>query len=209
MTVHRPLFLPGSPAPAEQRRGLLLCDRDGTVIENRSDYVLSPADIVLLPGAVAALRAAAGHGLALVFVSNQSPVGRGLLTEADCLRIQRTLVDRLEAEGVPVAGSYLCPHAPESGCGCRKPAPGMLRLAQRRFGAAPEQCALIGDSVEDMDAAAGAGARPVLVRTGRGAEHEPRVRARADLGHVAVVADLGAAVESLIGDGTRFGRRSA
>lgn len=188
-----PLYLPGARLPREPR-GLLLCDRDGTVIENRDSYVLSPADVCFLPGAVEALRTATTAGWAVVLVTNQSPVGRGLLTEADCTRIHEGVVDTLSAAGVRVVGSYLCPHAPQDGCGCRKPAPGMALLAQQRFGTPPERCHFVGDSVEDMLAAVASGMHPLLVRTGRGAAHAPLARRLPELRRVRVVADLRAAV---------------
>ncbi|MFJ4622477.1 D-glycero-alpha-D-manno-heptose-1,7-bisphosphate 7-phosphatase [Streptomyces sp. NPDC088812] len=193
--MNRPLlFLPGPNPPTTAPRGLLLCDRDGTVIENRDSYVLSSSDVRFLPGAAAALGRAAADGLAVLLVSNQSPVGRGLLTEGDCVRLHEQIVSTLVAAGVPVAGSWLCPHTPQAGCGCRKPAPGMARAAQHRFGVPPDRCFFVGDSAEDMGAAVASGCRPFLVRTGRGAAHEPLVRSRPDLRDVQVVDDLAAAV---------------
>ncbi|WP_225824057.1 D-glycero-alpha-D-manno-heptose-1,7-bisphosphate 7-phosphatase [Streptomyces naphthomycinicus] len=192
-----PLFRPGPRPPLEPVRGLLLCDRDGTIIENRPSYILSWPDVEFLPGSHAALDTAARAGLAIVIVSNQSPVGRGLMTEEECLALHDQVVDSLTAEGVPVAGSYLCPHRPDQGCACRKPEPGMLRLARQRFGAALPAC-FVGDSVEDMSAAVRAECHPLLVRTGRGAEQEAAVRAREELRGVTAVLDLAGAVRQVL-----------
>ncbi|MFE7834959.1 D-glycero-alpha-D-manno-heptose-1,7-bisphosphate 7-phosphatase [Streptomyces sp. NPDC057474] len=184
-------------------RGLLLCDRDGTIIRNRDDYVLSTEDVEFLPGATSALRRAHEAGLAVVLVSNQSPVGRGLLDAEECLRIHRHVTDALQAGGAPVTASYLCPHAPADDCVCRKPRPGLALAALKRFGAPTHRAWLVGDSREDMGAAVGARVRGVLVRTGRGARHEPDVRADRALTGVRIEDDLAAAVQLAVSDGAR------
>lgn len=196
-----PLVATGTARPKRPARGLLLCDRDGTIIRNRDTYVLSTGDVEFLPGAISALRRAHESGLAVVLVSNQSPVGRGMLDPKECLRINRYVTDALAAEGAPVAAGYLCPHAPTDDCACRKPRPGLALAALRRFGLPPHRALLVGDSVEDMGAAVAAEVGAVLVRTGRGARHEPAVRADAALTGVRIVDDLKAAVDLVAGGG--------
>lgn len=185
-------------ASAGPARRLLLCDRDGVIIANRSDHVRSVADLELLAGSAAALRRAQDGGFALAIVSNQSVVGRGFISVDDAVGIQRALLDRLADHGVRIAASYLCPHAPWHGCGCRKPGPGMLLRAVERLGVPPDRCFMVGDAHEDMRAARQAGVPGLFVRTGRGAEHQHRVLEDAAARPVAVVADLAAAVEAAL-----------
>jgi D-glycero-D-manno-heptose 1,7-bisphosphate phosphatase len=198
-----PAGLPAPVSPRHQRPGdrrprstvALLCDRDGTIIENRDDYVLDPSHVRFLPGAVDALRRATEHGFTVVLISNQSPVGRGLLTTVDAIRIHRSVLSGLSAAGATIAGTYLCPHAPSHRCPCRKPAPGMLLAAIKRFGLLPARTVMIGDAPEDMAAARSAGVAGVRVRTGRGRVHPARHAVGTRPSGAPPVADLGAAVD--------------
>jgi D-glycero-D-manno-heptose 1,7-bisphosphate phosphatase len=166
-------------------------------MENRHDYVREPAHIEFFPGAVRALRQVCESGMPIVLVTNQSAVGRGILTLRQMLAIHRQVVDSLSAAGVQVTGSYLCPHAPADGCGCRKPAPGMIDEALARFRLDPARSALVGDAVDDMLAARRAGIPGVMVRTGRGADQAALLAATPEAARMPVVPDLSAAVELL------------
>ena len=196
-----PVFLaePGEPGDraAGPRAGGLLCDRDGTVIENRADYVRDPSHVRLFPQAVRALRRVCEQGVPVVLITNQSPIGRGILSLREVVAVHRLVVGSLRAAGARIAGTYLCPHAPADGCGCRKPEPGMVRAALDRFRLDPGRTALVGDSVEDMLAARRGGVHGLMVRTGRGAGHVPRLAAVPETAGTPVVADLAAAVERL------------
>jgi D-glycero-D-manno-heptose 1,7-bisphosphate phosphatase len=212
-----PLFLEGPAAtlaagPGHRPgppRATLLCDRDGTIIANRAGYVLDVSHTVPLAGATTALRRAARAGFLIVIVSNQSPVGRGLLTQAQAIDVHRALLRRLALAGVPVAGSYLCPHRPDDGCPCRKPRPGMIEAALGGFLSDRHRSVMLGDAVEDMQAARAAGLEGVLVRTGRGGAHARVLTARPELRDIPVVADLGAAVDRACALSTPPGAGSA
>lgn len=199
--MSEPVFLaePGGPwdRPAGSRAGGLLCDRDGTVIENRADYVRDPSHIRLFPQAVRALRQVCEQGVPVILITNQSPIGRGIMSLREVVALHRLVVDALTAAGAPIAGTYLCPHAPGDGCGCRKPEPGMVRAALDRYRLDPRRTALVGDSVEDMLAARRAGVHGLMVRTGRGAGHVPRLASGPETAGTPVVADLTAAVGRL------------
>ena len=112
-------------------RAVVFLDRDGTVIEDLG-YPREPERISLLPGAAEALRAFARAGLALVVVSNQSGIARGLVTGAEAQAVHERFVELLADEGVALDGAYYCPHGPDDGCECRKPAPGLLLAGRRR-----------------------------------------------------------------------------
>ncbi|WP_422070718.1 D-glycero-alpha-D-manno-heptose-1,7-bisphosphate 7-phosphatase [Streptomyces hoynatensis] len=145
---------------ARTRPLAVLFDRDGTLIKD-VPYNADPRLVTPLPRARAALDALRARGIAVGVVSNQSGVARGLVTresfEAVRLRVE-------EALG-PFAVWAACPHAPEAGCACRKPRPGLVYAACERLGVPPERTALIGDIGSDMAAAGAAGARGVLVPT--------------------------------------------
>src|SRR5436190_23406732 len=108
---------------ASRGRAAVFLDRDGVIIENREGYVRSWEDVAFLPGVLGALRRLARLSCAVAIVTNQSPVGRGLLTLEAAEAINRRVVARIEAAGGRIDASYLCPHRPDERCGCRKPAP--------------------------------------------------------------------------------------
>lgn len=175
----------------------IFLDRDGVIVENRADYVKSISEIQILPGALAALARAAQLEARLVVVSNQSAIGRGLLTEAGLQAITAHLQAAITAAGGRIDGWYFCPHRPDAGCHCRKPKPGMLLDAAADLGLDLPASVIIGDAMSDLLAGQAAGAQAILVRTGRGQSQVPELGA-AGLAAVPVVADLAAALEQLM-----------
>jgi len=150
-------------------RRCVLLDRDGTIVFERG-YIRDPEEIELLPGAASALKRLAESGFALAVVTNQSAVGRGLLTEDRLEEIHQRLRELLAAEGVDLAGIYSCPHVPEDGCSCRKPETGLFDRASRELGFQPSESFVIGDKQCDVELGQRAGATAILVRTGYGEE---------------------------------------
>ena len=178
------------PAAAEPpaRPDAVLLDRDGTLVVD-VPYNGDPARIRAVPGAREALDRLRAAGVPLAVISNQSGVGRGLLTEE---RVE--LVNRRAEELLGPVGPWLfCPHRPDEGCGCRKPEAGLVRRAAEELGVAPERCAVIGDIGADVQAARAVGARGVLVPN-------PRTRREEVEAATEVAPDLGSAVDMLIGD---------
>jgi D-glycero-D-manno-heptose 1,7-bisphosphate phosphatase len=189
------------------RRAAVFLDRDGVIIENRADYVKSLAEAEFLPGALAALAKLARRDVAIIIATNQSAIGRGLVSAGEVRAINASLVQAIEAASGRVDAVYMCPHAPEAGCPCRKPKPGMLLAAAADLGLDLSASLFIGDAVSDMLAAQAVGMRAVLVRTGRGAA-EALGLAAAGLAQVPVAPDLPAALEAalfLSADGTSPG----
>jgi histidinol-phosphate phosphatase family protein len=148
------------PHPARAR--FVFLDRDGTLVRD-TGYVHRLADYALLPGVVPALRRLAAAGFGLAVVTNQSGIGRGLFTLADYRAFEAHLEADLARQGVPLAGSFFCPHTPEAGCACRKPAPGLLLRARDVLGATLEASFVVGDALRDAEAAAAAGCRGALL----------------------------------------------
>ena len=148
------------------RRAFVFLDRDGTLLEDPG-YLHRLEDYALLPGVAAGLAELQSAGFALAIVTNQSGIGRGYYGPAEFEAIQARLLSDLEARGVRIEATYFCPHLPDAGCGCRKPAPGMLHRAERELGADLARSWVIGDAATDARLAIGAGCRTVCVRTGK------------------------------------------
>lgn len=191
-------------------RPAVFLDRDGTIVRE-VEYLRSPQELRLLPRAGQAMRRLNEAGFAVIVVTNQSGIARGLLTEDDLEEIHTVLRRRLARRGVRVDAIYWCPHHPEASrpeyrrrCRCRKPSPGMLLRAGRELDLDLSQSYVVGDSERDVEAGRRAGCRTVLVRTGYGAEAEARLGAGLLADHVAD--DLSGAVEWILGDRRRRGR---
>ena len=148
-------------------RGLLLLDRDGTVIVEKH-YLSRPDQVELLPGVAEGLRQLRELGYALGIVTNQSGVGRGYYSERNVQAVHDRMCALLEAETVHIDGIWHCPHAPMEACACRKPATGMLDAAIAELGYLSSECTVVGDKECDIELGRNAGARSVLVRTGYG-----------------------------------------
>ena len=144
------------------RPGAVLLDRDGTLVRD-VPYNGDPAQVVAVPGAAQALARLRAAGVPLALVSNQSGVARGLLTMDQVQAVNR----RLEELVGPLGPWLVCPHGPDDGCDCRKPAPGLVLAAAAALNVDPADCVVVGDIGADVDAARAAGARSILVPTDR------------------------------------------
>jgi len=156
---------------ARPRKGLLVVDRDGTLIEEKH-YLADPAGVALLPGVVDGLRRFAEHGYDVAVVTNQSGIARGYFDEQALAAIHAELRRQLAEHGIDLHGIWHCPHHPEAGCACRKPEPRLLEQAMRTLGYRPEQVLVVGDKACDIELGARIGVRTALVRTGYGAGTE-------------------------------------
>ena len=145
-------------------------DRDGTLIEERN-YLSDPDQAVLLPGVAEGLKALMDQGFRLVVVSNQSGIGRGYFSEADAHVVNARVDEMLHAEGVDIAAWYICPHAPEQPCDCRKPSPGMVDQACAAFAVDLPASIMIGDKDIDLQLATARSMRGFLVTSGHADKH--------------------------------------
>ena len=178
------------------RRAVFL-DRDGTLIDEKY-YLSDPERVVLIPGTPAALSDLRDAGFALVVITNQSGIARGLYSEDEYHAVAKRLDDLLAAAGSPVDATMYCPHHPDSGhaCDCRKPATGMYRQAAAELGLALANSYYVGDKVSDVKPALELGGVGVLVRTGYGADEAARVPAG-----TVVVEDLAGAARLILSGG--------
>jgi len=151
----------GRPAAGQGAGALaVLFDRDGTLVVD-VPYNRDPALVEAMPTAVEAVQALHAAGVPIGVVSNQSGVARGLITATELARVNARVEELLG----PFDTWQVCPHAPESGCACRKPQPGLVLAAAEALGVPPQDVVVIGDIGSDLGAAAAAGARGILVPT--------------------------------------------
>jgi D-glycero-D-manno-heptose 1,7-bisphosphate phosphatase len=148
--------LPGITKP------VAFLDRDGTLIEDVG-YPRDPAEVRLLPGALDALQELRRQGFSLAVVSNQSGIGRGLISPSEAREVHERFVDLLAAGGVAMDAVEYCPHAPWDGCPCRKPGTLMLERVAAALDARPEDSVLIGDKPSDIEAGRRLGLLTVLL----------------------------------------------
>jgi D-glycero-D-manno-heptose 1,7-bisphosphate phosphatase len=159
-------------------------DRDGTLCEER-EYLSDPDGVVLLPGAARGVAMLNRAGVAVVVVTNQSGVARGMFGEDAVRAVNERLRELLAAQGAILDGMYYCPHHPDAGqapyrsaCDCRKPAPGMAHRAAAELNLDLGRSVTVGDKASDVLLAGRAGCRAgVLVLTGYGAEQQHRLEA--------------------------------
>ncbi|MFO0555189.1 MAG: HAD-IIIA family hydrolase [Polyangiaceae bacterium] len=159
---------------------LAIVDRDGTIIDFYRDAELGvvtpafhPDQLRFLPGALDGLSALSRAGFAIAIATNQPGAAKGELPVAAIERTQRALVERLEAAGIPIAGSFLCMHHPSGGdggvrelvsaCSCRKPEPGLLLAALEATSTSAAAAWMIGDTLTDVRAARAARVHAALV----------------------------------------------
>jgi D-glycero-D-manno-heptose 1,7-bisphosphate phosphatase len=180
------------------RRAVFL-DRDGTIIVDEG-YLADPSKVRWLAGARDALRMLRERGFLLVVVSNQSGVARGLITEEQHAQVDARVKAMLASEGVPLDAAYYCTHAPDAGCGCRKPQPGMLEQAAHEHSIDLTRSFMVGDKLSDIAAGHAAGCITALLGPGKDAPttadpEAPQPRYRAD-DWGALVASWGDAVRA-------------
>lgn len=147
----------------------IFLDRDGVIIENKSDYVREWSQVKIFPAAIPTLSHPMLKHYKIVMITNQSAVGRGLISLETATEINRRLVQLIHQGGGQVDAVYLCPHQPDDHCSCRKPKPGLLLQAASELSLDLQRSWMIGDAWSDVQAGQAAGVRQsILLKTGRG-----------------------------------------
>ena len=154
------------------RNGLVILDRDGVINRDSAEFVKSADEWIPLPGSIDAIASLSRGGFTVTVASNQSGLARGLFDRNALRGMHRKLRRLVDKAGGNVERIVVCPHGPDDGCDCRKPAPGLIHRLARHFGTTAHGTPVVGDSLRDLEAAAAAGARPILVRTGNGSKTE-------------------------------------
>jgi D-glycero-D-manno-heptose 1,7-bisphosphate phosphatase len=147
---------------------LIILDRDGVINEDSDDYIKSPDEWIPIPGSLDAVARLNHAGYSVAIASNQSGIARGYFSLETLAAMSVKMNDMLEPLGGRIDAMLFCPHGPGDGCDCRKPRPGMLIEIGNRFQTSLENVPFVGDNINDIKAAQAAGAKPVLVKTGKG-----------------------------------------
>jgi D-glycero-D-manno-heptose 1,7-bisphosphate phosphatase len=137
-------------------RSAVFIDRDGTIMRDQG-YAAREQRIQLISPAIVGLRTLQEHGFVIVMITNQSGIERGLTDEKEVNAVNDSVLARMEVVGISVAGVYVCPHSPRTGCSCRKPKPGLFFLAQREHSLELQSSIVIGDRRSDLEAGYAAG----------------------------------------------------
>ncbi len=157
------------PSAHSHAMKLVVLDRDGTINEDRDDYVKSPDEWVPLPGALEAIARLNHNGWHTVVATNQSGIGRGLFDMATLNAMHIKMHQMLAVHGGRVDAVFFCPHVAEDACECRKPLPGLFQQIGVRFAVDLREVPVVGDTLRDLQAGVAAGCEPHLVRTGKAA----------------------------------------
>ncbi len=150
-------------------RGTVFLDRDGVINRHRpGDYVKSWDEFQFLPGARRAIARLTTAGFRLFVVTNQACVGKEIVSWAAMQDIHARMTREVARAGGRIEAVLCCPHLADAGCGCRKPAPGLLTRAREEYGVDLTRAILVGDSVKDVQAAAAVEMPAIMVFCGAG-----------------------------------------
>jgi len=147
---------------------LIILDRDGTINHDSDAYIKSPEEWRPIEGSLEAIARLTQADYRIAVATNQSGIARGLFDANTLIAIHNTMQRALGQVGGRIDAFFFCPHAADSACECRKPRPGMLIEIAKRFNVSLDDTYMVGDALRDLEAAAAAGAKPVLVLTGKG-----------------------------------------
>lgn len=176
----------------------VLLDRDGVICRNRPDHVKSWDEFEFLDDALRELPRLTDAGLKIAIVTNQAIIGRGTVAESLVMEINAKMCDALGSADIDVAGVYVCPHRPEDGCDCRKPAPGLIHQAASGLGVESSECCLVGDVYSDAVAGLTGGCRMAYLIPSSRPMGLPESEDPALKGRLVVAEDLKAAVSEIL-----------
>jgi D-glycero-D-manno-heptose 1,7-bisphosphate phosphatase len=174
---------------------LVILDRDGVINEDSDAYIKSPQEWRPIPGSIEAIVRLHRADWHVVVATNQSGVARGLFDLDTLMEIHARMHRAVKDAGAEIDAVFFCPHGADDGCACRKPRPGLFLDIARRLRIDLHGVPAIGDALRDVQAARAAGASPLLVTTGKGAQtmHDPAFDST-----VPVYRDLATAVDALL-----------
>jgi len=182
-----------------ERPSAVLLDRDGVINFDSPDYILTPEQWLPIPGSLQSIARLTSAGIAVSIVSNQSALGRGTINQDSFNAIHAKMMLAIEQAGGFISHVAYCPHAPDAGCICRKPKPGMVEDSLAACGVTADAAVMIGDSVRDMQAADAAGVNGILVQSGYGDAESIMQTTRQFMPSVRAFDDLAAAVDAILG----------
>jgi histidinol-phosphate phosphatase family protein len=142
---------------------VVLLDRDGIINRMRPDYVKRWEEVDIIPGSLETLARLSRGGCELIVLTNQSAIGRGLVSQKTVNDIHDRMASLVEERGGKIRAFVMCPHTPADACDCRKPAPGLLFRARDELGVDLSNAVMVGDQLSDVEAARAAGCRAILL----------------------------------------------
>ncbi len=181
---------------------VLVLDRDGVINEDSDDYVRQLSEWRPIPGSIEAIARLSKAGYRIAIASNQSGLSRGYFGLDELEEIHQHLCQLVEEQGGRIEGIFYCPHLPDAGCNCRKPATGLLQAIEQELNLPLAGCYFIGDSLKDLQAARAYDMQPVLVATGKGRDTLEKLRSPdvdiTDPAAIPVHPDLAAAADAIL-----------
>jgi D-glycero-D-manno-heptose 1,7-bisphosphate phosphatase len=154
-------------------KNVVFLDRDGVINRDSPDYIKSWSEFEFLPGSLEALKQLTLNGFAVIIITNQSVIHRKMVTQKDLDFIHDMMKKTVQSNGGDIKDIFYCPHIPEDRCDCRKPNPGLIYRAKKRYQIDLETSIMVGDSAKDIECARNAGCgSAILVKTGNGVTAE-------------------------------------
>ena len=147
---------------------LIILDRDGVINRDSSEFIKTPDEWIPIRGSLEAIARLSQAGFDVVVISNQSGVGRKIISADMLAQINVRMIDHVQQSGGKIQCVLFCPHHPDDNCQCRKPRIGLYEELSERLGLNYHGVYSVGDSLRDLQAAQTAGATPILVKTGNG-----------------------------------------
>jgi D-glycero-D-manno-heptose 1,7-bisphosphate phosphatase len=179
-------------------KGLIILDRDGVINYDSADFIKSADEWRPLPRSIEAIAAMSKAGFTLSIASNQSGLARGLFDQNTLDEMHQKMLEMVNVAGGHISKIVVCPHGPDDDCDCRKPKPGLLHQLAQHFETTLDGVPVVGDALRDLQAAAATGARPILVRTGKG--EKTAAELPQTFASVPIYDDLAAAAQALIAE---------
>ncbi len=164
-------------ANGRSQQPIIVLDRDGVINHDSTSFIKAPDEWIAIPGSPEAIAKFSNAGFTVVVASNQSGIGRRLFSLDILDDIHDKMTSTIAAAGGHLDGIYFCPHAPDAGCECRKPKPGLLQGIAKQYACTTDDLVVIGDSLRDLEAAWACDAQAILVRTGNGQKTEQNLPA--------------------------------
>lgn len=176
----------------------VILDRDGVINQDSDSFIKSPDEWVPINGSLEAISRLSRAGYRIFIATNQSGIARGLFDIETLNAIHQKMLQEIQHRGGTIDAILFCPHGPDDQCDCRKPSPGLYLEIAQRTSQSLDNVPVIGDSLRDLQAAEAVGARPILVKTGKG---KRTLSQHADaVSHMSVFDDLTSAVDRLLHD---------
>jgi len=176
---------------------LIILDRDGVINEDSDDYIKTPDEWIPIPGSLDAIARLNHAGYSVAVASNQSGIARGYFSLETLAAMSVKMNNMLAPLGGRIDAMFFCPHGPGDSCDCRKPKPGLLTEIGNRFQTSLENVLFVGDNMNDVIAAQAAGAKPVLVKTGKGRKTADLIAENKSM-NIPVYEDLADVVNSIL-----------